>query len=118
MSKNYFSPDEFACKCGCGFNDVSQALVDKLNKARDAAGTPFILTSACRCEIHNELVGGSPNSSHVDGLAADILCRTMLNRHDILGALFFAEFHRIGISKEFIHVDVDTKKTQDVIWVY
>ena len=35
-----------------------------------------------------------------------------------MDALTYVEFYRIGISKSFIHVDIDEDKVSPVIWVY
>lgn len=37
---------------------------------------PIIITSGYRCKELNELVGGSENSQHMRGQAADILCKS------------------------------------------
>lgn len=48
-------------------------LVDKvLDPARDVWAHPIIVTSGYRCRRLNEIVGGVPNSQHMEGLAADI----------------------------------------------
>lgn len=67
----YFSYDEFACKCGCGFDSVSKELVDVLTGVRQHFLAPVIITSGCRCAAHNDRVGGSKRSQHVMGRAAD-----------------------------------------------
>lgn len=114
--KNYFSKDELACKCGCGFN-VSPDLVEKLNEARFLARIPFVITSGARCEEHNEKVGGSPNSSHKKGLAADIKATTSSQRFRIAAALMQVGFTRIGVYKTFIHADIDPSKVTEVLWI-
>lgn len=67
----FFSRDEFACQCGCGFNTVDTSTLEILNAVREHFG-PVIVTSGCRCEEHNERIGGSPNSQHKRARAADI----------------------------------------------
>ena len=67
-----FKRAEFACKCGCGFDDVSPTLVKKCQTARDHFGAAFVITSSCRCATHNARVGGVYNSRHLrcaDGTA-------------------------------------------------
>lgn len=118
---NYFEESEFKCKCGkCdkGYEDVSRVLLNKLNRARHIANTPFTLTSAMRCPAHNRAEGGSPTSSHMNGKAVDIKVRSAKQRHTILTALIEAGFNRIGIADSFIHVDVDNEKRNGVCWVY
>ena len=70
MSKN-FKRREFACRC-CGEVKVVPELVANLQVLRDEAGVPLAINSGYRCEKHNKAVGGSPNSQHVQGTAADI----------------------------------------------
>ena len=48
-------------------------LVDTLlDPLRELYGEPIIVQSGYRCPTLNALVGGVPDSAHVDGLAADI----------------------------------------------
>lgn len=115
--KSYFKLDEFKCKC-CGENLTSQALIDMLNKARELAGVPFIITSGYRCKTHNKKVGGKDNSAHLRGLAADISTKDSSVRHKILMAVYAAGFRRVGINKTFIHVDIDESLPQDVTFDY
>jgi uncharacterized protein YcbK (DUF882 family) len=114
---DYFKIEEFACSC-CGKNEIDPQFVKKLDDARRLAKIPFIITSGYRCEKHNKEVGGSPNSSHLKGIAVDISCQTSTSRYLIVNALIRAGFNRIGIAKDFIHCDIDKDKPQEVIWVY
>lgn len=74
LSEN-FTQEEFACRCGCGFDGIDQDLVDLLQKVRDFFDAPITITSGCRCPDHNRAVGGSPNSQHLLGTAADFKVR-------------------------------------------
>ena len=53
LSKN-FEKWEFACGCGCGYEDIDLKLVDRLQCLRDLVGKPIVVTSGCRCERYNE----------------------------------------------------------------
>ena len=117
MSWRYFKFEEFACPC-CGKNETDEALIDFLDDARKEAGIPFIITSGYRCPRHNEEIGGKPDSAHLKGLAADILCRTSQERFKIVQALIWVGFRRIGIGKNFVHADLDFDKPYPVIWLY
>ena len=68
----YFKRAEFACSCGCGFDTVDAVLLEALEAIRSHFKQPVVVTSGCRCEAHNEAVGGSKNSQHKKGRAADI----------------------------------------------
>ena len=118
--KEYVTRSEFTCKCGCGANNIYPRLVKMLNEARISAKTPFIINSGVRCPAHNKIIGGSPSSSHITGLAADIAYNGSHQRHLILKALYAQGFERVGINKhkKFIHVDVDTSKPQELTWMY
>lgn len=112
-----FKKSEFACKCGCGHDDIDLNLVVKLQRVRDELGHPIKITSGCRCPSHNENVGGENFSSHISGFAADISCTHSFKRMTLLPVLC-REFRRVGVAETFIHVDIDPTKTQDVIWTY
>ena len=125
LSKN-FSRYEVHCSCGCGASWVSPKLIEKLQHVRDVVGKPMTITSGVRCEAFNSSIKGSLVSSHMPnedgmGLAVDIACITSQGRYEMVDvAIKF--FRRIGIAGEhsgnFIHLDVDPNKTQDVIWTY
>ena len=67
-----FSVYEFACSCGCGYDDIDLKLVEKLQCLRDLVGKPVVVTSGCRCHDYNRHIGGVISSPHLEGLAADI----------------------------------------------
>jgi len=114
----HFKKDEFACNCGCGLNIIDKDFVKKLDLARSYARLPFSINSGCRCKKHNrsKKVKGRVNSSHLYGLGVDIECLSSRDRSRILVSLLGAGFVRIGIYKNFIHVDNDLDKPQNVIW--
>lgn len=69
----HFNKSEFACKCGCGFDNINLDLVKVLEQIRSHFGDkPLHITSGCRCASHNKSVGGVQGSRHVLGKAADI----------------------------------------------
>tara|TARA_B110001454_G_C12674963_1_gene415442 strand:- start:55 stop:408 length:354 start_codon:yes stop_codon:yes gene_type:complete len=114
LTKN-FNLSEFVCHCGCGSNYINRDLVDKLQLVRDKMG-PMSVTSGVRCEAHNTKIGGSSSSSHIDGVAVDVKCDSGPFRQKILTELT-KHFQRIGIAKNFIHVDIDSTKSESV-WLY
>ncbi len=105
ISKN-FNRSEFACKCGCGFDNISFVLVNSLQALRDFFARPVRVTSGCRCVEHNAAVGGGEKSQHLHGLAADIKVDGMtaqevydwFERRGWLGGL--------GIYESWVHADV------------
>jgi len=120
LTKN-FSRNEFACWCRCGADDIDLRLVDYLQSLRDSVG-PIKVTSGVRCKLYNAQVGGSDDSAHLSGEAADIHCPSGEFRYDIIHAnhheQFGTLFDRIGIGSDFIHLDISQSKDNDVIWVY
>jgi uncharacterized protein YcbK (DUF882 family) len=69
----HFSRREFACKDGCGFDSVDPDLIDALEELREVVGRPVTINSGCRCWRHNADIGGSAQSLHLVGRAADIV---------------------------------------------
>lgn len=118
LSKN-FKRSEFACQCGCGADDISMDLVNRLQEVRDALGQPMKITSGIRCSVHNANVKGTVGSSHLEGngTAVDIACPNSVYREKLLKAIM-PVFDRVGIAKTFIHCDVDANKTSGVCWLY
>jgi len=107
LSKN-FSRYEFACHCGCGFDQVDSVLVRALQTLRDRIARPIHVLSGCRCRDHNQAVGGSPKSQHLIGRAADIMAVRLKPRDLAAVALGIEEFARggIGIYPWGVHLDV------------
>ena len=71
LSSN-FQRKEFACQCGCNFDTVDAILLRLLTSVRNHFKARVTITSGCRCEEHNRKEGGSKNSYHLYGKAADI----------------------------------------------
>jgi hypothetical protein len=74
-------------------------------------------TSGYRCRKHPESQKNS-TSSHIKGVAVDLACTDSRARFKIIESLLQVGFTRIGVSKEFIHVDSDRTKPQEVYWTY
>lgn len=98
--------------------NMNQEFLLKLDEARERAGIPFVINSAYRSPEHNAKIGGKPNSSHLKGLAVDISVTNSRQRFIVLNALLNVGFTRIGIADTFLHVDLSTDKSQQVIWTY
>ena len=107
------SPDEL----GSG-SKMDKSFLRKLDTARGIAGIPFKINSGYRSEKHNLKVGGRWGSAHKFGLAADIAYEGSRECYLIVNALMHVYFNRIGIGKNFIHVDISEERDQDVIWLY
>ena len=118
LSKN-FTRKDFKCPCGCTRQMVDSELVEKLQAIRDKLGKAIKVTSGYRCITHNasKTVGGSPNSKHRYGMAADWRTENRSINPVALGILAQAVgFGGIGIywhsRGAFVHADTrGTKAT-------
>jgi len=76
----YFSPKEFACKCGqyhkpyCdGYpHEIQPLLVQIADRGRKHFGKPMEIISGLRCPHHNKDSKGVATSQHMYGEAADV----------------------------------------------
>ena len=114
---DHFTKEEFDCQCGCGNGDIviSENLVFELECVRIHYGKPMRINSGIRCLSHNRKIGSRDTSSHIKGLAVDISCTDMGTRLELVKRLLRdGEFKRMGIHKDFIHVDVDYDKPRGI----
>tara|TARA_R110000824_G_scaffold124302_1_gene282680 strand:- start:430 stop:849 length:420 start_codon:yes stop_codon:yes gene_type:complete len=117
----YFNLSEFDSPDEVGSGDnMDIDFVRKLDEAREMAGIPFKVNSGYRTPFHNTMVGGVKSSSHMNipCNAVDIHIGSSSERYKIMSAAIKVGINRIGIGKNFIHLDTDKKKSQDVIWHY
>ena len=107
-----FKISEFTCKCGsrgCHITLHDPQLSEKLQALRLLCGKAITINSGYRCAAHNEAVGGSVNSYHTRGMAADIKAKGISPE----GLARMAEtvgFRGIGLYQSFVHVDTRPKK--------
>jgi peptidoglycan hydrolase-like protein with peptidoglycan-binding domain len=78
----YFSRDEFRCKCGGKYCDgfpaePKEQLVRIADQLRKNLGVPITIVSGLRCPSWNQIQGGVDNSQHMYGEAADIYAAGM-----------------------------------------
>lgn len=109
----HFKRGEFACKCGCGFATPDPELLILLESIREYFGQPIDINSACRCPPHNQNVVGAGNSTHLMGIAADIVVRDtapamvevfMKAAHpDRYGRKAYGTFTHVDVRKNFAH---------------
>ena len=127
----HFTKTELACPC-CGRmpyengvlseDDYHLKFISPLEELRNAAGFPFIPTSAYRCPLHNTKVGGARTSHHMDGLAIDILVYGERAYH-LLRLASGLDWRGIGINQRsstppdqrYIHLD---RRDNPTIWSY
>lgn len=119
VTARYFKEAEFKkCTPSCSLQDMQQHTMDKLDKARECAGIPFVLNSAFRPVSWEKKHGRSGDGAHPHGCGVDIRCNSSANRMKIIKGLLDAGFTRIGIGETYIHADDDATKAQNVIWHY
>lgn len=109
-----FKVKEFACKDGSNVIFVDSDLVSVLQKIRNHFNRPVVITSGYRTVSHNKKVGGSTNSQHLYGTAADIQVKdtppefvadyaeTLLSGKGGIGLYP----KKAGRAKGWVHVDV------------
>lgn len=116
----YFTRDEFKCKCGTyhapycdGFPaEPREDLVRILEDVRINFGVPVTIVSGLRCPQHNQDSDGVANSQHMYGEAADIHVRGVAPSavEAFLDRRGGVRYHyTIGISGN-VHVDVPMGK--------
>lgn len=122
----YFQSYEYECPC-CGLNNMQPDFLRQLDLLRVLCGFPLVLSSGCRCPMHNKLVGGGVYSAHLEGVAVDILCS-----HDkawqILNQALLVGFAGIGVQQHgpkesrILHIDqarhIDNKRPRPTVWSY
>lgn len=106
-----FKVKEFACKDGSDKILIDTELVELLQKLRNHFGKPIKINSAYRTMTHNKKVGGSTNSQHLKGKAADI---QVAGINPILVAMYSEKLNAggIGVYKTFTHIDTRDKKSR------
>jgi len=108
-----FKVKEFACLDGTDTIFISDELVKILQKVRTYFGRAVIINSAYRTETHNKKVGGSVDSQHKYGMAADIRIngvspKTIATYINTL----MPNSGGIGVYSSFVHIDVRDKKSR------
>lgn len=102
----YFSLDEFKCPC-CKKVEMNESFLRSLDSLRERIGIPLTINSGFRCDKHNTDIGGSPNSKHRLGLAADISTKNMRakQKYNVIKNAYVVGMTGIGVYETFIHLD-------------
>lgn len=104
-----FTRKEFACKCGCGDDEMDLEFINRLQSLRELCGFPIIISSGKRCPEHNAKVSSTGKTGpHTTGKAVDIsVDRT--KAHKVLKMALRLGFTGIGVQQKgksrFIHID-------------
>ena len=106
----YFAAGEFMCHDDSySYLRVSPKLVDALDKVRQIIGRPIMIHSGYRPPAYNASIGGVGNSTHIDGLAADIsavgIATAALHQvvDDVIGTSGGVGCYPL---QQFVHLDV------------
>ena len=109
----YFTRDEFRCKCGgkyCnGFPaEPQEQLVRIADQLRKNLGVPITIVSGLRCQTWNQIQGGVDNSQHMYGEAADIYCRgiSQLRVETELDNIGGVRYHYAITGSDNVHFDI------------
>lgn len=90
-----------------------------LDKIRGECGFPLRIVSGLRSKAQNDALQDSvSDSSHLSSLAVDVFCNDSSRRFKIIQAALANGIKRIGVGKDFLHLDIATDKPQNVIWHY
>lgn len=102
---------EMHCKCiweDCNFTYITKRALGALEKTRDEYNKAIIINSAFRCNRHNEMVGGKPDSNHKYGDAFDLAPKDRRDL-DLLEQIAAKYFYVIRYDT-FIHCDKRANK--------
>jgi uncharacterized protein YcbK (DUF882 family) len=112
----HFDKDQFQCKglACCGHECfIHPLLLDGLETISDLLSEPLLITSAYRCEKHNNAVGGEIDSYHLNGMAVDLAWPKKIKKQNFIDLVeSIPQFKNggIGIYNNHIHVDVSGLK--------
>jgi uncharacterized protein YcbK (DUF882 family) len=120
LSKN-FSLSEFNSKDGAVadqlvINNLS-ILSEQLEVLREYLGKPIQVTSGYRSKEHNAKIGGAKNSTHVNGMAADIKVKGLspleiYNAIEKLIADGKMKQGGLGLYRSWVHYDIRGEKAR------
>lgn len=102
-----FTPAEFTCHCGCGYDAVDHTLVRVCQRLRNQFDAPFMVSSGPRCPAHNAKVGGVSGSKHLSGRAVDFSIRGKTAAQILPIAQSQPEIrYAYAIDESFVHMEM------------
>ena len=104
----YFQKSEWACKCGCGLNNVNHTLVTVAERTREYFNAPITISSGLRCPTRNAQAGGVSNSRHLTGKAMDFCVRGKSAAQVLAYVQKQPEIrYSYAINESYVHMDVN-----------
>lgn len=115
----FFKLSEFDSKDAPGTGiRMDLDFVLRLDRMRELLKMPLVIESGYRTAAHNARVGGKKDSAHLLGWAADIRAIASETRFKIVNCALDLGFRRIGIGPSWVHLDEDTTKPKNLLWLY
>ena len=112
-----FNSSEFDCHGSgcCSETLINPDLVKYLQKIREHFNAPITITSAYRCPVHNQRIGGATRSQHCQGNAADIVVKGIAPREvakyaESIGIKGIG-LYETSADGHFTHIDTRTSKS-------
>lgn len=121
MSKPRFDPGKLDFKSSVPASqesDLHPDLVSMLKSMQSLIGWPLTITSGFRSKSWELSRGRNGSSSHTKRLAVDVSAIDSHARYKIVVAAGAVGFSRIGIGKNFVHLDIDETKAHPIMWHY
>jgi len=100
----YFTREEIACKCGCGFEVMHPETLAIADAVRELVMAPVVCNSGCRCGPYNRSVGSSDVSQHTKGRAMDLQVSNSVFVYRWLCDHYHGRCG-FGLYENFVHVD-------------
>ena len=115
----YFTESEFnRCTPSCSMKDMDNDFLLLLDKLREKCGFPLVISCAYRSKEWDLKKGRSGNSAHTRGKAVDIRYNSSSTAYAIVKNAMELGIKRIGVGKNFIHIDNDDSLPQNVLFNY
>jgi len=122
MNWDFFTANELTCNCGCGEELMKGPFMQKVIGIRRFAPFKFLVFSAYRCPTYNDTVSSTGIAGpHTTGRAIDITVGNSWQRNWLVAQAIKAGFNRIGVGRNFIHLDdltISDGFPEDVMWHY
>lgn len=120
LNFNAASDPKLQCTCehpGCDRRIVKQEVLNSVQKMRNDAGWPFVVTSGGRCPYHENESHRQTPGDHQKCNALDIRCHNGFERGELVKLALKHGFNAIGVHENFVHV-AKRENSALVMWVY